>query len=412
MRADRYRDYMYTLIATVLKDIGARESCTEDEKRLGRYLAEEWKPICDRVDIERFSCSPKCFLGFLPVSVILYFAATALYWVLPLLSFVCAASAFSMLFFESVRYREFLDPLWPKREGENVLAHIRPQGPVTQRVIVSAHMDSAYEFNLWLRLKNAAVPVMMMAGFAVLLICGASLAKSIASFTGTAGSAVYTWLGGTGLALCPVVGLFLRFHSHVPVPGAMDDLAGCAVVAGLGKYLHNAKQSHDFFPENTEIILFASAAEESGLRGAKRYVKAHRKEIQETPTYGIFLDGIYDERYLTVVKRELYTGARHDPYLIGLAQACAAERGWPIKTLSIPLGGTDAAAFSREGGVPSTCLLCQDISRLVPNYHTRFDTIEHIRAQSLTVSLQLVIDMLEKIDKAKDGIAARYSLLY
>ena len=195
------------------------------------------------------------------------------------------------------------------------------------------------------------------------------------------------------------MGLYLGFHSDVPVPGAMDDLAGCAVVSGLGKYLDDAKQNGDFFPENTEIVLLGCAAEESGLRGAKRYVSTHRKELQKTPTYGIFLDGIYDEKHLTVVNREISTGARHDSYLIRLAQECAAERGWPIKTLPIPLGASDAAAFSREGGVPSTCLLCQDISRLVVNYHTRFDTIEHIRPESLTVSLQLVIDMLEKIDK-------------
>ena len=40
-----------------------------------------------------------------------------------------------------------------------------------------------------------------------------------------------------------------------------------------------------------------------------------------------------------------------------------------------------------------------DNSKLVFNYHTRFDTIEHIRPESLAVSLQLVIDMLEKIDR-------------
>ena len=200
------------------------------------------------------------------------------------------------------------------------------------------------------------------------------------------------------LGMAPIVGLYLRFHSYVPVPGAMDDLAGCAVITGLGRYLADAKLNGAFFPENTEVVLFASAAEESGLRGAKRYVKAHQKELQATPTFGIFLDGIYDEKYLTVVNREVFTGAKHDPYLVKLAQQCAAERAWPIKALPIPMGASDAAAFSREGRVPSICLLCQDISRLVCNYHTRFDTIEHIRPESLAVSLQLVIDMLEKLD--------------
>ena len=399
MRADKYKEYMYGLIDTVLREIGTRESCSENEKRAGRFFAEQWKPICDRVDIETFTCSPTAFLGFLPFAVMFYIAGAAFYWLLPPLSLLLSATGFFMLFFEFVRYREFLDFLWPKRDGENVLGIIRPKGEVKQRVVVSAHLDSAYEFNIWLLLKNAAIPVMIVGVAAVILLLCASLAKTVAYFQGTAGAPVYFWLGVACVALYPVVGLFMVFHSYVPVLGAMDDLAGVAVVAGLGKHLDDAKTDGSFFPEKTEVVLFACAAEESGLRGAKRYIARHKKELKEIPTYGIFLDGIYDEQYLTVVNREICTGAKHDPWLVKLAQESAAGHGWKIKTAPIPLGGSDAAAFSREGGVPSTCLLCQDTSKLVPNYHTRFDTIDKIRPESLAVSLQMVIDMVEKIDK-------------
>jgi len=401
MEAEKYKDYMYNMIDSVLKEIGTRESCTEDEKRLGRKLVEEWTPICDRVDKETFICSPTAFLGFLPFAVICYVIALAFYWVFPPASFLFAAAGFSMLFFEFVRYREFVDFLFPKREGENVLGSIRPRGEVKQRVIVSAHMDSAYEFNVWLFLKNAAIPVMIIAVIGVIALFFGSTAKAVAYlfFEEAAGSRVFDIIGIACIALYPLVGLFMMFHSYVPVLGAMDDLAGVAVVAGLGKYLADAKQDGSFFPENTEVVLFGCAAEESGLRGAKHYIKRHKKDLEETPTFGIFLDGIYDEKYLTVVNREICTGAKHDPYLVKLAQDVAREREWPIMTQPIPLGGSDAAAFSREGGVPSTCLLCQDTSKLVPNYHTRYDTIDHIRPRSLAVSLQMVIDMIRHIDE-------------
>ena len=100
-----------------------------------------------------------------------------------------------------------------------------------------------------------------------------------------------------------------------------------------------------------------------------------------------------------MVNREICKGAKHDPWLVKQAQEVAASNGWPIKTAPIPLGGSDAAAFSREGGVPSTCILCQDVSRLVPNYHTRHDTIDYIRPESLSFALQMVIEMVERIDK-------------
>jgi hypothetical protein len=35
MLADGYRDYMYQLVETVLREIGPRESCSEGERRLG-----------------------------------------------------------------------------------------------------------------------------------------------------------------------------------------------------------------------------------------------------------------------------------------------------------------------------------------------------------------------------------------
>jgi aminopeptidase-like protein len=70
----------------------------------------------------------------------------------------------------------------------------------------------------------------------------------------------------------------------------------------------------------------------------------------------------------------------------------------------IPLGATDASAFAQVG-VPTVCLLCQDIARLVPNYHTRLDTIDYVRPESLRVMLQVVLDMIEHVDT--DGLVPR-----
>jgi hypothetical protein len=68
----------------------------------------------------------------------------------------------------------------------------------------------------------------------------------------------------------------------------------------------------------------------------------------------------------------------------------------------------DAAAFARAG-ISSVSLLCQDISRLAPNYHTRLDTPEKIRPDSLAVMLQLVLDMIEEIDAGflSDAVSSR-----
>ena len=399
MSTDRYTDYMYSLIKKVIDEIGPRPSCSKEEKMLGRLLVEEWQPLCDRVDSETFTCSPTAFLGFIRFSVLLYFAAVVLYWFYPLASFILVAISFSMVFFEFLRYREYIDFLFPRRQGENIMGTIRPRGEATHRVIVSAHMDSAYEFNFIYYLRKAAILIIDLGMAGVVIALGGSLAKTIGYYGGFSDATAFSMVGYIMIAFTPIMAFFLFFHTYRPVPGAMDDMAGVAVVAGLGKYLAEARRKGDWLPERTEVVLLATSSEEAGLRGAKRYASKHVQEMVTTPTYGLFLDNIYDEKQLTVVNKEICTRATHDPELIKIAQDAAANHKWPIAVRSIPIegGGTDAAAFSVKG-IPSVCLLCQDISQAVPNYHTRNDTYEHIRPESLSVSLQLVLDMLKRID--------------
>ena len=78
----------------------------------------------------------------------------------------------------------------------------------------------------------------------------------------SAQSAIVFW---TSVSVAPFVALHL-FSYRKHVPGAMDDLAGIAVITEAGRDL--ASQPLD----NTEIWLVACAAEECGLRGSKRFL--------------------------------------------------------------------------------------------------------------------------------------------
>jgi Zn-dependent M28 family amino/carboxypeptidase len=197
------------------------------------------------------------------------------------------------------------------------------------------------------------------------------------------------------------MGLLLFFTSWKPVPGAFDNLSAVSVVAGLGRYIGEAETSGDWFPERTEVVLLATSSEEAGHRGAKRYVTKHLEELKTIPTYGLFLEMIKDEKNLAVWKGESSTGARHDPELVKMAQEVATSHGWPIFVGQMPvLLTTDADSFSLNG-VSAVCLTSCDHSKLDPTYHTRYDTYEHVRPESLTVMLQLVIDMIQRIDRSE-----------
>jgi hypothetical protein len=395
MLAERYRDEMYDFMGMVLREIGPRESCSTAERMLGERVAELWRSMGHDVRTHSFECHPKAFLGFIPLASLLYLFATVAYWRYPPVCVVLAGAALLMTILEIVRYREFTDPFFPKKEGTNVIGAIRPKGEIKRRVIVSAHLDSAYEFNLWFLCKNAALPIMLIAFIAPILPLLGGLAKL--TFAGATTGPVFETLGWVCTGLCPIVALNLFFHTYRVVPGAGDDLAGIAVLNGVAWAFSENAGTEALALEHTEVLLLATSSEEAGLRGAKRYVAAFQDDLRALPTCGLFLDGVYDERFLTVVDRELGTGAKHDAQLVAMAQDIAKRHGWPMGKHMIPFGASDASAFAKAG-IRSTCFLCQDVSRLVPEYHTRLDTLDRVRPQSLAVTLQLVLTMIERLD--------------
>jgi hypothetical protein len=394
---ERYRDFMYSFLDSSLRDIGARESCSANERRLGQRLVQTWTELGLAVRAEPFDCHPKAFLGFIPFVVLLDLAAVVTYWMAPLLCVLLAGAAFIATFFEVVRYRELVDPLFPRERGENVVGIMSPREEARRLVVICAHQDSAYEVTLWFLLKNAAIPIMLLGFAAAPVTMLAGLAKLLAGAGEDA--PFYDGLGYLCMALYPFAAMNFFFHAYMAVPGAMDDLAGISILVGLAKAL--SEESGGGL-RHTEVVLLASSSEEAGLRGAKRYVERHGNELRALPSHGIFVDSVYDERLVTILTSELFTSVRHDPRLIALAKDAATKRGIQTRETALLLGATDASAFG-GAGLSSVCLIAQDTTRLVPNYHTRLDVIDYVRPEALAVIMQLVLDMLERIDAGELG---------
>lgn len=382
-------------IGSVLDEVGPRESCSKEERALGEKLAAEWQTLGLGVERHTFRCRPRAFMGSVPIGAGLFLAGAGAFWAgLPsAVVAACFALTLVVLTAEVVLYIELTDFLFAEKEGTNVLARLAPTGPIERRVVVSAHMDSAYEFNLWYWFKNASVPVMIL-GFTAPL--WALMAMALEHLDVVSHGLALGVMGG----LCPILALHLFWHTYRLVPGAMDDLAGVSVLVGLGRQFAAAKAAGHGLA-GTELVLMGASSEEAGLRGAKRYVRDFLKELKEVPTFGIFVDGVYDERHLTIISRELLALATHDPALVKLAQDTAEKQGKPFKTGWIPLGASDGAAFAHQG-VSSVTLLCQDNTQLVPNYHTRLDTLEHVRPESIDTMLGLVAGMIRRLDTGSE----------
>lgn len=381
---------LHARVVDLLAHTGPRPSCSDAERALGERLAEDWSAFADEVRREPFRCHPDAFLGFIaPACLAGIAAAVLLYLGHPAPAAVLGIAAAAVTIGELLLYWELVDRLFPEAEGVNIAARIAPRGPVRQRVLLTAHLDSAWEFNVWWWFKGAG-PIVNVLGMGACLV--PATVGPLALLGVLSADAAQT-AGLVALACAPLTLANAFFHTRRAVPGAMDDLAGLVCIGEAGRVLAEAGLAH------TELVVLGCSSEECGLRGAKRYAEAHADAHAAVPTIDINVDGVYDEGFLTAITRELTTGVVHDPDLIRLARDKAADRGQRLGSGLIPFGGTDAAAF-RQAGLRTLALLAQDTRRLAPNYHTRLDTPDHIRPEALAVMSQLVVDVVRALDEA------------
>ncbi len=396
---------MLPFMQRVLRDIGPRPACSEAERRLGATLEEDWGGFCDQVDLHAFECHPRAFLGWIPWMAAAYLAVLVCYWLLPPLAFLLATGSCLVIYLQGIRFGEVLDRLFPRAEGHNVVGVLRPTGEIERRIVLMAHQDSAYEFTLWYRFGKLSPLLLLLLGVAWAWITVGSLAAAVAWSVGAGDHTAFTVIGVVAACLYPVVGLYVFLTAWTPVPGALDNLSGVAVISALGKAVARGGPSGQRLLASSEIILLATSAEEAGLRGARRFVQRHAPRLERTPTYVINLDGIGDPAHLAFVSRELWQGVRHDEALIDLGMDVAGGLGMTPKRVPLVVGGTDAAPFSHRA-IPATTIICQDHTTLVPNYHTRRDTLDNIDPRALEQAFELTLAMIERLDTGTLELAA------
>ncbi len=404
-RRIRYRASMLRFMRSVLEELGPRPSGGLSERRLAQRLHHDFSRLCSSSKLEAFTCHPTAFLGSFRLGVGCVSLALLLYVTKhPALGFAVALLGCSMPAFELILYREYVDRLFPRRNSQNVVGRIAPRGELLRRIYVSAHLDSAQEFTLWRIFGPKATWVMalgVLGGVALLLATALAALLPSAVFQ----RAQLGWVCGVSLAtLLPfTLSYWFFYDSQRVVPGAMDNLAGIAVIRELAK-LHGATRHATRRLEHTELVLLATGCEEAGLRGAKRFTAEHRSELSEVPSFGIFLDGICTAEHLGVVTHETFLGTKYDETLIHEALNIAGVQQFPITKVTIPVGATDGSAFHAVG-IPSIAILAVDCGTLVDNYHTRKDTLERVESDALERALLLTDELVSWLDQQAGGHA-------
>ena len=155
---DENVDYTVKEITNIIKKYGPRESGNSNCLAAEKHIKKEMDPFCDETHFESYKMAPKAFLHFtkiVSVAIILAVvvcAALVFTSVLPWWISQCIVGGvtFVGLFItvmEFLFYKQFMDPLYKKVEGHNFCHGRTPTGEVKRRIVISGHIDAAYEFS-------------------------------------------------------------------------------------------------------------------------------------------------------------------------------------------------------------------------------------------------------------------------
>ncbi len=143
-------------------------------------------------------------------------------------------------------------------------------------------------------------------------------------------------------------------------------------------------------------------AEEEGLRGARAYVKKHKKQLKEIPTYLLNADCLYDEKELFFLTSDLNDFVKFDEEFVDQLLEVSELAGRFVfkQPLAFLTGGTDAAEFAKEG-IKATTLIGMPWTNDSRNqsYHTPNDTLENVNFNVVLYALDIFISYINYKDE-------------
>ena len=289
---------------------------------------------------------------------------------------------------EFVFYKEFLDPLFSKTNSSNIIGRIEPKEERRQTLIFSAHYDSPYVFHY---LQNFQKNYIIILSMTLLIYFFGVFLSIIAAVHQIQDSVPFvygiSWKLSMTLGLIFIIPYFFFITDEVS-PGAGDNLIAVSILLQLAEHFKKTENNL----QNTKLVFLITDAEESGLRGARAFVKENRDKLTSTPHYNYNMDSLFSVDHLTYLTSDINNTVKLSMDLIEKATKVADQLGYTTEKMNIPFGGggTDAGEFAKAG-IPSVSLIAMDTtfkSGLNP-YHTRDDHTKNIDPKAVLACLQI-----------------------
>ncbi len=409
-RMDPSGQKMVEFIQRICDEVGPRLGGSKEEQKAGDIIHDEFNTFCDEVEQEEFTCHPQGFLDSVRITALLYIAGVVVYFFIhPLLSSFLIISALTIYFIQINLLYEVVDFLFPKKTSFHVIGKIKPKQDPHNLVLLSGHHDSAYEFPLLSKFGTKSSYLIIIAVVISILNILLGLVKTLLITTGDFSQSsdpfsyirdmqqftvldTIDWLQLTlfsiGTVLIMILVFFLR--SNKVVLGANDNLTGVAAVLECGRYLAMNK------PETTEVWLVSFAGEEH-MRGSKRFVSKHFKELHERQALLLNLESLNAESYLLATAEFLYL-AKLSPLVVEKVAQAAKKVNVPVKVEPMRFAGSDAANFTRKG-LHATTLFGLSQNGMPIGWHSLKDTPDMLSGLNIARAAEIALQFVYDIDR-------------
>jgi hypothetical protein len=379
-----------------------RRAGTDPERRAANWLAERLRGGGRRVVVEPTYVHPQyglvhafhCALGF---------AGSLVAIVQPAVGFALVLAAAVSMYLDLNGRFYLARRLFFRRASQNVVARgKRPKAPA--RLFICAHYDAARTGALFQPKRVARASRLAgrlpfpIAPFRVLFWSLALLLPILGARMAGIDSNLISLLQLLP-TLILLVGVFMLTDIELSdvVPGANDNASGVAVALALAEEL-DADQ-----PENLDVWIVLTGAEESQMEGMRSFIRSHRKSLEGDTSYFVVLDAVGAGGVRYEVGEGLAVTYDLDRRLVQLCDAvAAADRQNGDRFAAEPFRhgfATDAlpARLAKLRAITITCL--DDGSILPANYRRPEDVPKRIDERALDRAHDFTLELIRALDR-------------
>jgi len=384
-------------IAAFIEQHGPRPAGSQAEKAAQEEVLRRMQDLGAETKLETFTSALGAKFGKLKYLAFFYCLCLVLHHYFPLLSFFIATVNSIVLLCDFMANVGIADFLFKQRVSWNVSADLEPQDIPKQSIIITSHIDSAYEFTWWYKLgKHGGLATVLVSALIVLLpLVEASHLMALKLYAPFDLIDQYLWY--LMILLSPCMLMFFTFYGKRVVPGAADNLSGTFIAMKLMELLKEDALSGKSILHHTHLRFISFGAEERGVRGSKAYVHEHLQELKEMNAQVINLDTIRQMSALTLLKSEPMSMTTYDKNLLLSLKQSFDENGIAVTVKPLPMGATDAVNFQSHG-IPAASVIGLRSDQLDFTYHTRNDIAANLEEEAMQAVLNVLLHHIKKLD--------------